>query len=206
MPYPFTFDLSRLSRPLFDELRRLAIKLRSRASLKRVARLLVGKLRLDVELGLDRVNAERVVSDLLNIWWVNERSREAFTKAKKRALILPHCARCYMDARCRAIFNASVPTYVCQSCSKDCLVKLARDMGERLGYEVYIVPGGSCLKKILSGGYEAVVGVACPEEIVKAEALLSELGIVGQAVPLLRNGCANTTFSLSLLREVMDKR
>jgi len=205
MPYPFTFDLSRLSRPLLDELKGLAARLRPKAPLKRVAKHLVVKLRLDVELGLNRDSAERIVGDLLNIWRINERSREAFVKARRKALILPHCARRFMDARCKAILNPAVPTYLCQGCSQDCLIKLAKDIGESLGYEVYVVPGGSCLKGILSRGYEAVVGVACPEEIVKAAPLLAELGVVGQAVPLLRNGCANTTFSLALLREIVEK-
>ncbi|RLE79533.1 MAG: hypothetical protein DRJ51_07575 [Thermoprotei archaeon] len=54
---------------------------------------------------------------------------------------------------------------------------------------------------MLSRGYEAVVGVACPEEVVRAEFLLAGLGVAGQAVPLLRNGCAHTRFSLEALSE-----
>ena len=46
-----------------------------------------------------------------------------------------------------------------------------------------------------------MVGVACPEEVVRAEFLLAGLGVAGQAVPLLRNGCAHTRFSLEALSE-----
>ena len=203
MPYPFTFDLSRISRPLFDELARLAKRLRTRASLKRAAKRLVEKLRLDVELGLKLAEAERVVNDLLRLYSVNERLKEAFKRAGRRALILPHCARKFMDSRCRASFDPSVPTYVCRGCSEDCLVRRAKEMAEAAGYDVYVIPGSSCLRKLLSRGYEAVVGVACPEEVIRAESLLAELGVAGQAVPLLRNGCANTTFSLEALSELL---
>ena len=76
--------------------------------------------------------------------------------------------------------------------------------GERKGYDVYVLPGGSCIHHILQRGhYEALVGVACGEEIKLAEGLLDKTGLPGQNVPLIRNGCANTTFNLQALKEIL---
>jgi len=51
--------------------------------------------------------------------------------------------------------------------------------------------------------YEGVVGVACGEEIKLGGEILAKMGIPGQAVPLIKNGCANTIFSLENLLNVL---
>jgi hypothetical protein len=53
------------------------------------------------------------------------------------------------------------------------------------------------------GSYEALVGVACGEQIKLAEDLLEKTGLPCQNVPLIKNGCANTTFSIQTLKEVL---
>jgi hypothetical protein len=69
---------------------------------------------------------------------------------------------------------------------------------------VYVLPGGSCIHKILQkGAYEALVGVACGEEIKLAEGLLEKTGLPGQNVPLIKNGCANTTFNIRTLKAIL---
>ncbi|MEM2530328.1 MAG: DUF116 domain-containing protein, partial [Candidatus Bathyarchaeia archaeon] len=58
--------------------------------------------------------------------------------------------------------------------------------------------------KVLSkGGYDGVVGVACSEEAKLAMAQLEGLNVKGQAVLLVRNGCAATSFNLRSLEEVL---
>jgi len=58
--------------------------------------------------------------------------------------------------------------------------------------------------KILENGkYEAVVGVACGEEIKLADKILEKLKLSGQAVPLLKNGCAYTKFNISMLKNIL---
>ena len=52
---------------------------------------------------------------------------------------------------------------------------------EKKGYDVYILPGGLCVPKILENGkYEAVVGVACGEEIKLADKILEKLKLPEQ--------------------------
>jgi hypothetical protein len=84
------------------------------------------------------------------------------------------------------------------------LINQATSAGEKKGYDVYVLPGGSCIHGILQKNrYEALVGVACGEEIKLAGGLLEETGMPGQNVPLIKNGCANTTFNMRALKEVL---
>ena len=71
------------------------------------------------------------------------------------------------------------------------------------GYEVYVVPGGSCVSKILKNTrYEGVVGVACGEEIKVLTPLLTTMDVAAQGIPLIKNGCANTIFSIESLQKI----
>jgi hypothetical protein len=84
------------------------------------------------------------------------------------------------------------------------LVNQATLVGEDRGYYVHVLPGGSCIHQILQEGrYEALVGVACGAEIKLAEGLLEKTGMAGQNVPLIRNGCVNTTFNIRALKKIL---
>jgi hypothetical protein len=105
-----------------------------------------------------------------------------------------------MDGRCRATFNPSIPSYICAHCSDDCLVNKAVSISEKKGYDVYVLPGGSCIPRILkSGCYKGAIGVACGNETRLSGKTLEELGVAAQAVPLIKNGCANTIFNVETL-------
>ena len=54
--------------------------------------------------------------------------------------------------------------------------------------------------------YEGVVGVACGEEIKMFGPFLSSMGLAGQAIPLIKNGCANTVFNMETLVKVLKLR
>jgi uncharacterized protein len=72
------------------------------------------------------------------------------------------------------------------------------------GYDVYIVPGGSCIPKILKNHpYEGVAGVACGEEMKLMNNLLTHLNLSGQAIPLIKNGCANTVFNMDTIMKTL---
>jgi hypothetical protein len=109
-----------------------------------------------------------------------------------------------MDNRCKAVFDPTVPSYICAHCSPDCLINRAKSFAEKKGYDVYILPGGSCIPKILKARrYEGVVGVACGEEIRVGGEISSGMGVAGQAVPLIKNGCANTIFNIENLFKIL---
>jgi hypothetical protein len=79
-------------------------------------------------------------------------------------------------------------------------VNKADCLARKKEYDVYILPGGSCVSKILkTANYEGVVGVACGEEIKISGEILGGGDVAGQAIPLIKNGCANTIFNLETL-------
>jgi hypothetical protein len=204
MPYQFKFDLTRLSKTFFTGIAVAAQKRKLHRRIGNAAQRLLERFKVQEITGLDLTQALVLLEDLIDIQTRNFSDRERFTRTSRRVLFLPHCSRKYMDKRCKAVFDRNVPSYRCSHCSPDCLVNQATMAGENKGYDVYVLPGGSCIQQILQkGGYEALVGVACGEEIRLAEGLLDKTGLPGQNVPLIKNGCANTTFNLEALKEIL---
>lgn len=204
MPYNFNFDLTRLPKYFFTEIARVAYGKKVHKRVGKATRSLLEKFRIHEVTGLEVTEALMLLEDFVEIQMKNLVDREKFSETKRRALFLPHCSRKYMDNRCKACFDPRVPSYHCSHCSEDCLIHQATTLGEERGYDVYVLPGGACVEKILRNyRYEAVVGVACGEEIKLASNLLEKMDVPGQAVPLIKNGCANTKFNLQTLRELL---
>ena len=84
------------------------------------------------------------------------------------------------------------------------MVNKADQLAKKKGYDVYLLPGGSCIPKILkSRHYEGIVGVACGEEMKIMAPLLNGMSVSGQGIPLIKNGCASTVFNMETLRKVL---
>jgi hypothetical protein len=204
MPYKFTFDLSRIPRFFFTEIAKVSYQKGMHKKVGRTAQEMIKKFKIQEATGLDVSDAVVVLEDLIDLHSRNLVEREKFVQTRKRVLFLPHCSRKYMDGRCRAAFDPSIPSYVCAHCSKDCLINRAVSLAEKKGYDVFVVPGGSCVPKILkTRGYEGVVGVACGEEARLSGELLDNMGVSGQAIPLIKNGCANTVFNIETLLKTL---
>ena len=204
MPYKFTFDLSPVPRFFFTELARINYQKGMHKTLFNTLQEMIKKFKIQEATGLDLTDAVVVIQDLIEVQTVNLIQRKKFLQTKKRALLLPHCSRKSMDGRCKAMFDSNIPSYVCAHCSPDCLVNKAEDFAKKKGYDVFVVPGGSCVTKILkSANYEGVVGVACGEKVKLAGELLSEAGVAGQSIPLIKNGCSNTVFNMDTLAKTL---
>lgn len=204
MPYKFSFDLSRISKAFFRELANIANEKGLHRKFGEHARHLAEKFRIQEVTGLEVSDALMLVEDLVDIYVRNISETQRFRKTKKRALLLPHCARKYMDSRCQARFNPKIPSYSCCHCSEDCLVNQASRLAEKSGYDVFVLAGSSCVPQILKkNGYEGVIGVACSHELKMGGDYLRQLGLTGQAMPLTKNGCANTKFNLETLKKIM---
>ena len=204
MPYGFSFDLSHVSKSFFRELAKVAHEKDVHRRIGRKARNLAEKFKVREITGLEISDALTLVEDLVDIYVQNISGKEKFLKTRKRALLLPHCSRKYMDNRCKAIFDPEIPSYFCAHCSPDCLINCATVLGKKKGYDVYVLPGGSCVPKILKNNfYDGIVGVACSQELTLGGDYLAALGRVGQAVPLVKNGCANTRFSIETLKRML---
>lgn len=204
MPYEFTFDLSKIPRFFFKELAKVSYRQRMHKKVSRTVHEIIRRFKIQEATGLNFSDAVLLLEDLVEIQGRNLLERERFAQTGKRALFLPHCSRKYMDNRCKAVFDPDIPSYICAHCSTDCLINHAVSFAEKKGYDVYILPGGSCIPKILKvKHYEGVVGVSCGEEIKLGGGILKSMGIVGQAVPLVKNGCANTSFNIETLLGIL---
>jgi uncharacterized protein len=204
MPYKFIFDLSKIPRFVFTEIAKISYEKGMHKQFSKKAQDIIKKFKIQEATGLNLCDAVTLFQDLVDAQARNLIEREKFIQTKKRALFLPHCSRKYMDNRCQATFDSSVPSYVCAHCSPDCPVGTAVTYAEKKGYDVYILPGGSCIPKILKAKhYEGIVGVACGEEVKAGGNLLKSFNVVGQNVPLIKNGCANTAFNIDSLYSIL---
>ena len=204
MPYTFTFDLSKTSQRFFIELAAISKEKSTEKALSENLEILIRKFNIQETSGLDIQDGLELIQDLLEMQALNLAQKQEFMKTKKKAMFLPHCCRKYMDNRCKAFFDLSLPAYICAHCSPDCYVNRAERIAKEKGYDVYVLSGGSCIPKILEQHeYEGVVGVACGSEAMMSGKKLSSLGLVWQSVPLLKNGCANTSFSMETLEKTL---
>ena len=204
MPYKFTFDMSKVPHFFFNEITLMSYQKGMHKTFLKAARDLILKFRIQEATGLNLNDAITVLQDLIDLQAINIMERNKFLETKKRALFLPHCTRKFMDNRCKASFNPELPSYTCARCSEDCLVNKASQYAAKMGYDTYVLPGGSCIPKILkSTRYEGIVGVACGEEMKLMTPLLSGMDVAGQGIPLIKNGCANTLFNIETLVKVL---
>jgi len=165
---------------------------------------LILKFKIQEATGLNLSDAVALLQDLIDLQAINSLERGRFLQTRKRALFLPHCSRKFMDGRCKATFNPDTPSYTCMHCSEDCMVNKADQYARKKGYDVFLLPGGSCIPKIIKNSrYEGIVGVACGEEMKIMGPLINGMNITGQGIPLLKNGCACTVFNMETLRKVL---
>ena len=204
MPYKFTFDLSKVPRFFFTEIALISYQKGMHKSFLTTLNELILKFKIQEATGLNLSDAVALLQDLIDLQAINSMERGKFLQTKKRAIFLPHCSRKYMDNRCKATFNPDIPSYTCAHCSEDCMVNKADQYARKKGYDVYLLPGGSCIPKILkTTHYEGIVGVACGEEMKMMSSLLSGMNVTGQGIPLIKNGCASTVFNMETLRKVL---
>ena len=207
MSYNFTFDLSKLSQALFKEIAELSEKTKVNEKIGNITKKMVKKFNVDKITGLPVSDSLTIVEDLIDIQMQNSLFKEPFQQTDKRALFLPHCCRKYMDSRCKANFNHEKSSYICNHCSEDCQINLATKLAKKENYDLYVVPGASCIRKIFhKNEYEGIVGVACIDELKLSINLLKEIDIPAQSVPLIKNGCVETQFNFETLETVMSSR
>jgi geranylgeranyl pyrophosphate synthase len=116
---------------------------------------------------------------------------------ENRLLLLPKCLR--STAKCKGTFDEI--ELVCAGCG-NCVLHKFKSTGEKLGYTVLIAEGTPVVVRILlRGKIRAILGVSCLTTLEKVFYKLTKSGIVGYAVPLLRNGCKDTDVDVE---EVLD--
>jgi len=125
---------------------------------------------------------------------VNEKSFKQI-EDKDKVLILPHCLR---GPKCGAKLDAT--GLHCTGCDR-CVVGILKNKAEDKGYNVFIIPGSTFLKKIIhENEFKAVLGVACYQDLNLAMMKLSKFPCHG--VALLKDGCVCTKVDIMA---VLDK-
>ncbi|MEN6329729.1 MAG: DUF116 domain-containing protein [Methanobacteriaceae archaeon] len=158
---------------------------------------------IDVFYGLFKKFAEKVgvddkIVDQIGVEVRNKVNEKIFQRIKPqdKILVLPHCLR---NAECEATLESS--GLVCKDCNR-CVIGVLKKNGEKMGYQVFIIPGSTFLKNIVEKNrFKAVLGVACYQDLNLAMNKLSKFHC--QGVPLLRDGCMNTKVDSRAVLEKM---
>ena len=207
MPYNFIFDLSKLSQAFFKEIAELSEKGHVHEKLGDMARNIVKTFNIGKITGLPVADAITIIEDLIDIHVKNMLYKDGFMKTNRKVLFLPHCCRKYMDSQCKADFDQETSSYQCNHCSQDCLVNQATNLAKTENYDVYILPGASCIRKIFQkNNYEGAIGIACTNELQLASKLLESYNILPQGIPLIKNGCSDTQFNFDTLAELITNK
>ncbi len=122
-----------------------------------------------------------------------------FRKVKdKKILVGPQCMR---HPECKARCDPRIG-YICMGCGRCVYARLKKEC-EKRGYELFIVPGDSFVRKIVNlHRPKAAIGIACFGELNESMHSLSK-NIPVQGVPLLRDGCFKTIVDVKEVTEKM---
>jgi len=143
------------------------------------------------------VGVDEKIVDQIGVEVRNKVNEKSFSQIenKDKLLILPHCLR---SPKCEAKLDAN--GVHCTDCNR-CVIGVLKSKAENIGYNVFIIPGSTFLKKIAKENrFKAVLGVACYQDLNLAMMKLSDFHC--QGVPLLKDGCVCTKVDT---RAVLDK-
>ncbi len=126
---------------------------------------------------------------------------EGFRKIKNgRVIFLPQCLR-HPDCKARCDPLMGYECKMCGLCDIGTIYKAAKERN----FEVYVIPGGSFVKKIIKARRpESCIGVACYPELSESMQGASPFMIV-QGVSLLQDGCYNTKVDVDEVIRKMEE-
>ena len=120
------------------------------------------------------------------------------TPYEKRFIFMPQCLR---SVECPA--KLTPEGIMCVNCGR-CGIGEAKKYAESLGYNFFVVPGSSFIKRIIKKYRPgAIVGVGCHMEIKEGLDLCHSHGIPARGVPLLTSGCVATTIDWNTFYEAI---
>lgn len=148
----------------------------------------------------ERLGAPTIVDELL-VAAVNQVMASRFKGAGPRRMIfLPQCLRA---PGCRARLDSRLG-YICDRCGACPIAPISKGADEK-GYSVFIVPGDSFVKRIVRNEHpDAVIGVACHEELSMAMLAGMRMRVICAGVMLKKSGCFNTDVDVEKVLNLMD--
>ncbi len=150
------------------------------------------------QLGLDEKYRDFATILLNNETW---RSTVRAIPYEKRLLLLPKCLRHAKE--CPAYIDEV--GLLCEHCGR-CVIDEFKRQAEQLGYAVLIAEGSPVVMSLIeTGQIEGVVGVSCIATLEKVFPYMEAGAVPGIAIPLLRDGCANTFLDTEWLWEAIHQ-
>jgi hypothetical protein len=147
--------------------------------------------------------ADDAIVDDVGVRLRNYINRKKFTKVPlgSRFIFMPQCVR---SIDCPA--KLTPEGIKCINCGR-CNVGEAKKYAESLGYQFFIVPGSSFIKRIIKKYRpKAIVGVGCQMEIKEGLDMCHSYDIPAIGVPLSQAGCVSTTLDWEkLYDEISDQ-
>ena len=148
--------------------------------------------RLVKMLGLSEKLVDEIGSEIRNRIYEDDFEK---SDPEKRILVFPQCLR---SPKCPAPLTQY--GIQCKECGR-CAISELKKKAESAGYKVYIVPGGSFVKRIVKKDRPSgALGVACGYELNYSMMEISSFCPV-QGVPLLKDGCYCTKVDDELVSE-----
>ena len=149
----------------------------------------------------DFLNLDEHLIDNIAIKVRDDINKEKFKQipAEKTLIFLPHCLR---HRNCLATLQKEGLN--CVECGL-CSIGVIKKKSEPLGYKLYVVPGSSFVKKIvMENKFQAVIGVACHEDLNQMMMLLSDF--CPQGVLLEKTGCFETKVDVKKVFEKINSK
>ncbi len=161
----------------------------------------IEELQAHTDAVLNEAGMEHKYADFAAVLVNNEAWRQtvAAIPYEKRLLLLPKCLR---DAKgCPAGFDDI--GLLCQNCGR-CVIGDLKSQAEQLGYAVLIAEGSPVVMSLIEAGrIEAVIGASCLSVLERVYPYMEAGAVPGIAIPLLHDGCANTSIDLEWLWEAI---
>ncbi|NYT04629.1 MAG: DUF116 domain-containing protein [Candidatus Methanofastidiosa archaeon] len=151
---------------------------------------------LTEKIGLKKGYIDMISNDMRNFINYKELSKIPF---EDRILLLPQCLR---KRDCPAILD-SMEGFKCKNCGRCGVGDLITFCDER-NIRVFIVPGGSFVKKVIKlSRPKAIIGVGCHIELREASLVLDYLKIPGRGISLEKDGCIETKVNYEKIKKAL---
>ena len=121
---------------------------------------------------------------------------------ERRTLMLPPCLRA--TGHCKATFDEL--GLLCDRCG-GCSISDLSEEAEDMGYTVLVAEGTTIVGSLVEQGkMDAMIGVACMAALERSFPRMVASAIPGVAVPLLQDGCADTSVDSDWVSEALHLR
>jgi hypothetical protein len=131
--------------------------------------------------------------NLVGTEWLSRAFRPAFRAAPHKIVIAPPCMKARSDDECKAQANEA-RLQVCQNCTPDCRVNQLTRLGEKRGFQVYLIPDELVSVAAQSVGSVnqtvGVIGISCALTNAPGGWDARSIGLPAQGLLLDYCGCS----------------